>query len=658
MIVIRSLPDETSPAGAASSPYGSRSPPRINTFRVSADMSRLEKILPHVYRFQDSCNAYVVTHDDRALVIDCSSGSVSDAITEDLSRKVDWLLFTHHHRDQCFGAKRLVDAEARIAVPAHERYLFERANDYWQQKRLFDNYNDRSTFFSIGENLPVAESLVDYERFEWGPYSFFVLPTPGHTQGSVTLVADIDGQTVAFTGDLLYDGGKLYQLHAMEYEYGDLVGATLVSQSIHALQKRQPTIALPSHGPVITDPQVCIDQLHERIQALADLSRDRLGVGPDRRLPHEIRMEQISPHLLWGTENTCSNFYVVKSDSGKALFIDYPYYAAGFFLTALHSPEPFAALRFTEHHLDELREEWGVTEFDVVVATHIHDDHVCGIPYLQRFHNTSCWTLEDVAKVLERPTDWNTPCLFETPIRVDRRLKDGERFEWEGFQFEIVFYPGQTEFHAAILGEIDNRRVLFSGDSSYPLKRYLPESSSEWMVNSVLRNSVTFDMHRKCADELERLRPQLVCPGHGPFWDVPDEAFAEHRHYVERKEAIWRDLVPEPADLGIDLFWARLIPYQSSLRPGETREFTLELRNSFGEQTTIEATLCSELELEVEPRTAKLTLPAAAKGSLRLSATVPASAPVDPHRRHLLTVHLTVNGRPHGPVTEAILVVK
>ena len=80
-----------------------------------------------------------------------------------------------------------------------------------------------------------------------------------------------------------------------------------------------------------------------------------------------------------------------------------------------------------------------------------------------------------------------------------------ERFEWEGFSFEIVFYPGQTEFHAAILGEIDGRRVLFSGDSTYPLKRYLPEKEKEWMVNSVLRNSLTFSMHRKCADEFERL---------------------------------------------------------------------------------------------------------------------------------------------------------
>src|SRR5258707_15524814 len=112
----------------------------------------------------------------------------------------------------------------------------------------------------------------------------------------------------------------------------------------------------------------------------------------------------------------------------------------GLFMAAPHSPEPFAGLRFIEHRLDELQEKWGVHTFDVVVPTHIHDDHVCGIPYLARHHGTKCWALEDVAKVLEAPEKWNTPCLMSVPIRIDRRFDDGERFEWEGFEFEMVFY--------------------------------------------------------------------------------------------------------------------------------------------------------------------------------------------------------------------------
>src|SRR5436190_3033878 len=554
-------------------------------------MTTFKSILPNLYLYEDACNVYILRDGDRGLIVDCGSGRVAEALPSIGVKSIEWLLFTHHHRDQCFGARRLVENGARTAVPSHERYLFERAMDYWQQKRIADNYNDRSTFFSIGEDLPVTLSLEDYESFSWGSYNFFILPAAGHTLGSIALITEVDGKRVAFTGDLMHEHGKLYQLHAMEYDYGDLAGANLTAQSIHALKKQNVQLALPSHGPIIEDPAGCIDLLDQRLHPLMELQRDRLGASPGGRFAHETKMEALSPHLLWGTEATCSNFYVIRSDSGRSLFIDYPYSSAGLFFTALHTPEPFARLRFIEHHLDELREIWGVKSFDVALPTHIHDDHVCGIPYLQRHYGTTCWALEDVAKVIERPTAWNTPCLLDTAIRVDRRFVDGERFEWEGFRFEIVFYPGQTEFHAAILAEIDGRRILFSGDSSYPLRRYLPEREKEWMVNTVLRNSLTLAMHRKCAAEFERLRPDFLCPGHGPCLPVPPEAFTEHRRYVERKEAIWRDLLPEPADLGIDLFWARLLPYQLRLERGASAELDLELRNSFATDATFAASL-------------------------------------------------------------------
>lgn len=620
-------------------------------------MSALKNISPNLYLYEDTCNVYVLRHGDRALLVDCGSGAVADELGSVGVKSVDWVLFTHHHRDQCFGARKLLDRGGRIAVPSHERYLFERATDYWQQKRIADNYNDRSTFFTIGEDLPVALSLEDYESFSWGPYKFFILPAPGHTLGSIALISEIDGRRVAFTGDLLHDGGKLYQLHAMEYDYGDLVGANLTAQSIHALRKQNVQLALPSHGAVIEDPTSCIELLDKRLHALMELQRDRLGAAPGGRFAHEVKMEAISPHLLWGTEGTCSNFFVIRSDSGRSLFIDYPYSSAGMFLAALHTPEPFARLRFVEHHLDELREEWGVKSFDVALPTHIHDDHVCGIPYLQRHHGTACWTLEDVAKVIEAPSAWNTPCLYSAPIRVDRRFKDGERFEWEGFRFEIVFYPGQTEFHAAILGEIDGRRVFFSGDSCYPLKRYLPEREKEWMVNTVLRNSLTLAMHRKCDAEFQRLRPDLLCPGHGPVLPIPPEAFAEHHRYTERKEAIWKDLLPEPADLGIDLFWARLVPYQLRLEPGKSADLNLELRNPFDAGATFGASLRCAVPILAEPQLQELKLKSAEKGAIRFRVTIPNDAPSHPYRRHLLTALLTVNGKEHGPIAEALLVI-
>jgi glyoxylase-like metal-dependent hydrolase (beta-lactamase superfamily II) len=475
--------------------------------------------------------------------------------------------------------------------------------------------------------------------------------------GSITLIAEIDDTRIAFCGDLMHEGGKLYQLHAMEYEYGDLAGVNWTAQSLAALRKHAPDLILPSHGPAIRNPAQCLDQLDERLHRLLRLQPDRVGATPDGFFVHEIKMQSITPHLLWGTDATCSNFYVLKTDSGKSMFIDYPYASAALFGKALHSPEPFATLRFVEHHLDELRTEWGVSSFDVVIPTHIHDDHVVGIPFLQKHHGTQCWSLEDVAKVLEKPERWNTPCLLETPIRLDRRLRDRETFTWEGIPFEIVFYPGQTEFHSAILAEIDGRRVLFAGDSSYPLQRYLPERTSEWMVNTVMRNSLTLSMHRKCAEEFERLRPDLLCPGHGPVWDVPEEAYAAHRRYVEEKEALWRELLPEPADLGIDLVWARLLPYQLRVGRGESAEVTLELRNPYEQESTFEATLSSSTRLRFLPTRRKVTLAARSAGTMTFKVSVPKDAWHHPFRRYLLTATLSVNGKSHGPVTEALVII-
>ena len=64
----------------------------------------LQPITSQLYRFEDICNVYVLTDGDRALLIDCGGGAVRSAVSELGVRQSDWTLFTHHHRDQCFGA--------------------------------------------------------------------------------------------------------------------------------------------------------------------------------------------------------------------------------------------------------------------------------------------------------------------------------------------------------------------------------------------------------------------------------------------------------------------------------------------------------------------------------------------------------------------------
>ena len=174
------------------------------------------------------------------------------------------------------------------------------------------------------------------------------------------------------------------------------------------------------------------------------------------------------------------------------------------------------------------------------------------------------------------------------------------------------------------------------------------------MVNSVLRNSLNFGMHRKCAEEFERLRPDLVCPGHGPLQDVPPEAYTSHTEFVTRKEEIWRSLLPEPAELGIDLFWVRIVPYQLHLVPGQMEELVLELRNPFGREIHVDVVLnCAALRFA--PQEASIVLGVGAKSTLRFQATLLTDTPPDTGRCHLVTAEVRVDGKSHGPVAEALL---
>jgi glyoxylase-like metal-dependent hydrolase (beta-lactamase superfamily II) len=620
----------------------------------------LERLSEHLYLFRDTCNVYLIADGESGLLIDAGSGAVLDHLHEAGVRKVEWVLHTHHHRDQCWGTPRVRGQEARVAVPEYERHLFEQAELFWQTRRTFDNYNDRNTFFTAAADIPVDAVLEDYEEFAWRGHHFLVLPAKGHTFGSSALIAEIDGRRVAFTGDLMARGGKLYQLHAMEYTYGAMEGVTFTLQSIQALSKRGVERALPSHGEAIDDVDGDIGRLQRRLMDCVNLGRGMRVAGKDS-IPENVflpepKMVPLSRHLLWGGVWTCSNFYVVLSDSGKALFVDYGHaYWPHMHMGPDH--DGLESMRFVEHHLDELREEHGVTAFDLVIPTHIHDDHTCGIPYLQKHHEAKCWALEEVAQVLEDPAAWcSTPCTFPKPIRIDRRLRDGERFRWEEYEFEIHFAPGQTEFHSVYAATIDGRKVAFTGDN-YFVAEVLAGGKCEVLPyqTTVLRNSFQLAMHRRCAEVMRALAPELICPGHRDVLPCFKKDLDTYCDFIARKERAFRELVGEPADHYIDLFWSRLLPYVTVADPGQTIEYRLLLRNNLESPVTYAARLLPPAGWHTSPEYRELKLGAGERGEVRLGARTPASG--DGVRR-LMTAEVLIDGKSQGPISEALVTVR
>ena len=611
------------------------------------------KITEHLYKFCDTCNVYIIKDGDRGILIDAGSGKVLDYLDKIGISHIDWVVHTHHHRDQCWGDDKLIEKGAGIAVPEYERYLFEEVEEFWNHRRIYDNYNDRNTFFSIGKNIPVKAILQDYEAFTWHNYKLEIVPAKGHTMGSIALVAEIDGKKIAFTGDLIYEGGKLYQLHAMEYSYGDMIGLLFTHQSIRKLAFKAPNLCLPSHGPIIEKPGLCIKQLKHRIRRLVRLT------CPEKEECLNEHLYSISNHLLWGGALTCSNFYVIKSDSGKALFIDYGH-VFGEHMHVGSDREDQEVMRFVAHHLEELFTEYGIKKIDAVIPSHVHDDHTCGIPYLQKHLGVECWTIKQMAPILENPARWSsTPCCYHRPIHIERQFSDGEEFTWEEYKFRIYHVPGQTEFHSVIVTTIDNTKIAFTGDNifEYPVATWGSHTEADPIQTQVFRNSFQLSMHKKCKEVMNKILPERICPGHGETFYFDKLKAEEYSDYIDQKETLFRELSPEPAEQYSDLFWARLLPYQSVVKSGEEQEFTLLVRNNFGKAKEFRAELLAPKEWKIVKGSGRIRLSSGSSGEIIMTIKAPTN-PANGIFRQLVTAEIHIDSIPQGPVAEALVQVK
>ena len=87
-----------------------------------------------------------------------------------------------------------------------------------------------------------------------------------------------------------------------------------------------------------------------------------------------------------------------------------------------------------------------------MLPSHYHDDHINGIPYLQKQLGVECWAYENMREILENPRGELIGCVLPTPIQVQRTFRDGERLDWEGFEFTIHYTPGHADYHMGMFG--------------------------------------------------------------------------------------------------------------------------------------------------------------------------------------------------------------
>jgi glyoxylase-like metal-dependent hydrolase (beta-lactamase superfamily II) len=604
------------------------------------------KISDHLWMFEDTCAVYVVQDGANCVLIDFGSGKILDHLPQMGISKVDYILHTHHHRDQCQGDHLANARGIPVAVPAHEKHLFAEAENFWRNRRVFHLYYVRNDFHTLTRNVRVARTLADYSTFRWRQIDFFILPTPGHTLGSITLVATVDGRRTAFTGDLIYAPGKIHTLFDTQVNYGGAEGVDLGIYSLGRLGEQKPALLCPSHGEPMPDPAGAIAATASR---LTDYYRFQTGNAPMA----ENKPYAVSPHFVAHYQTT-SSFYAVISDSGKALFVDYGSASGVHFSNFERATAVTDRIRFVEHSIDELRRNYGLKSVDVVMPSHMHDDHVNGFPHLIRHHGAKVWCYENMVDVFENPRGYNLGCILSEPFQVARSFRHGEKFRWEEFEFEVTHNPGHTEYQMALFGTIDGNRVAFTGDAFFDAGR----KDGIMRHNLIFRNHVENDSHLKSIRNLIEREPTMIAPGHGRPYAVNREMMLATEKNLRRQHQFFSDLLPEGrTNFGLDPSWVRLYPYQILAAPGETVRLQVHVQNYQPSPMKIEIALVAPAEWTIEPDVLKFEVPANSTGRRWMGLAIPKSwAPRAP--RLAIAADVAADGRYLGQITEAVVDLK
>lgn len=191
--------------------------------------------------FQENC--YVVSDDTKeAVVIDCGAFYPEErtAIVKYIREGglvPKRLIATHGHVDHNFGNDTIFAAFGLRPEVHHKdgrlmASLPEQAMAFCQY-RMEDDIPPVGKFFDDGDTIG------------FGNHELCVLPTPGHTPGSVFFVCEEEG--VAFSGDTLFRM-SIGRTDLGQGSYADIVA------SLQGLKHRLDgkTVVLPGHGPQTT----------------------------------------------------------------------------------------------------------------------------------------------------------------------------------------------------------------------------------------------------------------------------------------------------------------------------------------------------------------------------------------------------------------------
>jgi glyoxylase-like metal-dependent hydrolase (beta-lactamase superfamily II) len=534
----------------------------------------VKKLNEHLYVYQDTCQVYIIKDLDRAVLIDFGSGEVLDALAEIGVDKVSDILITHHHRDQLQGLKIANERNIPVWVPHQEQDLIAEADELWQRREILNNYNNRQDRFSILHSVAIAGTLKDYSNCTFNGREYEIIPTPGHTTGSISISTTIDHEKLCFSGDLIYPGGKLWSLAATQWSYNGGEGIPHHILSLLCLKEQNFHYLLPSHGERIAS-MVAIDELVEKLSRLMKLRKQ----NPRLFLLRENPYEKITEHVLFN-RTSMANSYVLLSESKKALLIDFGYD----FMAGVAAGSDRSSRRPWLYTIPKLMGDYGVTKIDACIPTHYHDDHVAGFNLLKEVYHTRILCPDNFAYLLEHPKKYDLPCLWYDPITVDERLPINQTVQWEEYKITLHPLPGHTLYAVAIEFEADGKKILCTGDQY--------ADGDGLFCNYVYKNKFEFDDFIKSAQLYQKIKPDIILSGHWMKLEYSKEYQKELEELGNAIEELHHEILPEDEFfLNKEDFPAVIYPYQETIEQGKTFPLQIKVTNPYHSKKTVKARL-------------------------------------------------------------------
>ena len=407
--------------------------------------------------------------------------------------------------------------------------------------------------------------------------------------------------------------------------------------------------------------QACDEALTQLQSSLMRLCKDRPIELWQISQAEQPALMRLTEHVWMTTQSVSRNFFVV-SKTGKALVLDYGYHDARGLLAPAYS-KPYRR-RPLLHSLEALKAQTGIDHVDVALISHYHDDHVCGVPLLQRLHGTQCWATDAFAHLLSDPDKHDFPCNYPVPIRIDKCIRQDEMVQWEEYEFRFAPMNGHTRFSSLIGFEADGVRFAHTGDQYFFQDDQLnmlmnPEALCEWSGNRrvrrnhVYRNGALMNGYDLSAAWLNEWRPAIILSGHQHPFHTDDHFFklidgfaAEYRESHQQAMPLDND----EAHFNLDSWGGWIWPYRTTLPHPAPATVTVTVRNPLPRDARLEVRLVGPAGWQ--GASATLLAKAREEVSCELSITPDTSCDRQP-----FAVELTAEGQPYGQVAEALMTV-